>query len=109
MVACAGVGELSEAEDGLFGNPDVGRPGEGTVVLGRPIRFGLGDVKAKKNEWRQKGKPQFSLGVGESQTQGVTPVPLAWPQIFKPKGSSQSQCCQQMYSAMLRVSWPKIF
>lgn len=46
MVACAGVGELSEAEDGLFGNPDVGRPGEGTVVLGRPIRFGLGDVKA---------------------------------------------------------------
>lgn len=48
MVACAGVGELSEAEDGLFGNPDVGRPGEGTVVLGRPIKFGLGDVKAKR-------------------------------------------------------------
>jgi hypothetical protein len=50
MVACAGVGELSDAEDGLFGNPDVGRPGEGTVVLGRPIKFGLGDVKAKRME-----------------------------------------------------------
>lgn len=49
MVACAGVGELSDAEDGLFGNPDVGRPGEGTVVPGRPIKFGLGDVKAEKN------------------------------------------------------------
>lgn len=49
MVACAGVGELSDAEDGLFGNPDVGRPGEGTVVLGRPIKFGLGDVKAETN------------------------------------------------------------
>lgn len=49
MVACAGVGELSDAEDGLFGNPDVGRPGEGTVVLGRPIKFGLGDVKAERN------------------------------------------------------------
>lgn len=47
MVACAGVGELS-AEDGLFGNPDVGRPGEGTVVLGRPITFGLGEVKAER-------------------------------------------------------------
>lgn len=54
MVACAGVGELSEAEDGLFGNPDVGRPGEGTVVLGRPIKFGLGDVKAKRNGDREK-------------------------------------------------------
>lgn len=52
MVACAGVGELSDAEDGLFGNPDVGRPGEGTVVLGRPIKFGLGDVKAERNEDR---------------------------------------------------------
>lgn len=56
MVACAGVGELSEAEDGLFGNPDVGRPGEGTVVLGRPIRFGLGDVKAKRNGDRKTGR-----------------------------------------------------
>lgn len=54
MVACAGVGELSDAEDGLFGNPDVGRPGEGTVVLGRPIKFGLGDVKAERNEDRKK-------------------------------------------------------
>lgn len=52
MVACAGVGELSDAEDGLFGNPDVGRPGEGTVVLGRPIKFGFGDVKAEKNRHR---------------------------------------------------------
>lgn len=53
MVACAGVGELSDAEDGLFGNPDVGRPGEGTVVLGRPIKFGLGDVKAERNGDRE--------------------------------------------------------
>lgn len=53
MVACAGVGELSDAEDGLFGNPDVGRPGEGTVVLGRPIKFGLGDVKAETNGDRE--------------------------------------------------------
>lgn len=53
MVACAGVGEFSVAEDGLFGNPDVGRPGEGTVVLGRPIKFGFGDVKAEKNGHRE--------------------------------------------------------
>ena len=51
--ACAGVGELSDAEGGLFGNPDVGRPGEGTVVLGRPIKFGLGDVKAERNGDRE--------------------------------------------------------
>lgn len=96
MVACAGVGELSEAEDGLFGNPDVGRPGEGTVVLGRPIRFGLGDVKAKK-ERRQKKKSLVSLEVVESPTQGVnTHEPLGVPYMFKPEGSSQCPCCQQM-------------
>lgn len=64
MVACAGVGELSDAEDGLFGNPDVGRPGEGTVVLGRPIKFGFGDVKAEKD--RETEKSRVSLGGGEA-------------------------------------------
>jgi len=47
-VPCAGVGELSAAGGCLFGNPEVGRPGEGTLVLGRPIRLGLGEVKAAR-------------------------------------------------------------
>lgn len=63
MVACAGVGELSDAEDGLFGNPDVGRPGEGTVVLGRPIKFGLGDVKAERNEDRNHRSVWAGVGL----------------------------------------------
>lgn len=67
-MACAGVGELSDAEDGLFGNPDVGRPGEGTVVLGRPIKFGLGDVKAERNE---DGKNHRSVWSGEVEAQDV--------------------------------------
>lgn len=92
MVACAGVGELSEAEDGLFGNPDVGRPGEGTVVLGRPIKFGLGDVKAKRNGDRKKSHGSVTLS-GESHIQGAGLVPLAWSLMCKPEGSCQSQCC----------------
>lgn len=65
-MVCAGVGELSDAEDGLFGNPDVGRPGEGTVVLGRPIKLGFGDVKAEKNG----NKSHVSLD-GETEAQDV--------------------------------------
>lgn len=73
MVACAGVGELSEAEDGLFGNPDVGRPGEGTVVLGRPIRFGLGDVKAKRNGDRKKNQGSVYTGWLSHQVEALHP------------------------------------
>lgn len=71
-MACAGVGELSDAEDGLFGNPDVGRPGEGTVVLGRPIKFGLGDVKAER-----KQRSHMSVYCGEAEAQDLSSMSLA--------------------------------
>lgn len=72
--ACAGVGELREAEGCLFGNPEVGRPGEGTLVPERPIKLGLGDAKARKEG---RGNRQQKMS-GLSHPTGSRPrkVPL---------------------------------